>query len=378
MIGTYVVRFSLLSIILQTTWILVIAEDGIEVEARGGNIMHNNENARREMWGDRFFKKKYDDDIRLVPHILSTSPRVMYYENFLTDEESDYFKNKAPQLQGWDDSINYTSVYFNDNAIHTDKIVNRIEWRIAGLTGIMPHYDQEALCIHRIKPQPDVMARVDNIHHDKANKPYTTVTVLMYLADTELGGETVFPCNLNKSTVHLCKRSFEGKARWHNGIRTVVEGVVHYSGNNNNGKKSKVEKEMKKLKEITSNFCAATKDNPARTTFNNVNNSEQNKFIDNVVISGNGGLKVKPKKGSAIMFWHDYPGHSGIGVGDYLAWHAGCQPYIGEKWTMQKFSEVPMSTRTEMHMKQQRDRQAQSQHHQQQKKKRKHRSKKKN
>ena len=38
---------------------------------------------------------------------------------------------------------------------------------------------------------------------------------------------------------------------------------------------------------------------------------------------GHGALKVKPKKGSAIVFEHDYPGSSGYSAGDSLARHTG-------------------------------------------------------
>ena len=47
---------------------------------------------------------------------------------------------------------------------------NQVEWRIAGITGIIPHPRQEPLCIHRIVARPNKTHRVENIHHDKANK----------------------------------------------------------------------------------------------------------------------------------------------------------------------------------------------------------------
>ena len=365
----------------------------LEVDNNGNTLNNNNNNKNKNgnknkiddnSSATKLLKKNYYDNIELIPQVISTQPRVTYYENFLTDDECEYFKNKAPELEDWDDTRSYTSVYFKDSAFYNNEMVNKIEWRIAGITGIMPHYDQEALCIHKIKPEPDInKKRLDNIHHDKANKPWTTVTVLMYLADTELGGETIFPCNLNQSTSNLCRRSFNGRARWHNGKRTVVEGVIHYTGENNNGKKSKVEKEMKKLRDITSDLCAET-----YTSLKDNNNDDMNteqlaesvsqnvEYLSSVTKHGQGALKVKPKKGSAIMFWHDNVGFSGLGVGDPLAWHTGCHPYTGTKWTMQKFSEVPMSTRREIHAKEQQTLQQSRQKQQRRKKKRKHRNKK--
>ena len=48
-------------------------------------------------------------------------------------------------------------------------------------------------------------------------------------------------------------------------------------------------------------------------------------YIKGIKKEGHGALKVKPKKGSAIVFWHDYPGSSGYSAGDSLAWHTGCK-----------------------------------------------------
>ena len=104
--------------------------------------------------------------------------------------------------------------------------------------------------------------------------------------------------------------------------------------------------------------------------------SQNVEYLSSVTKHGQGALKVKPKKGSAIMFWHDNVGFSGLGVGDPLAWHTGCHPYTGTKWTMQKFSEVPMSTRREIHAKEQQTLQQSRQKQQRRKKKRKHRNKK--
>ena len=71
----------------------------------------------------RVVKKNYFENITLVPHILSTTPRVIYYENFLTGDECAYLKRVAPTLSGWDDSqAIFSSVYFPDSAFFTDEI----------------------------------------------------------------------------------------------------------------------------------------------------------------------------------------------------------------------------------------------------------------
>ena len=69
-----------------------------------------------------------------------------------------------------------------------------------------------------------------------------------------------------------------------------------------------------------------------------------------------GALRVRPRKGSAIVFWHDRQGKGARGDpdGDPRAWHTGC-PVLraadgtnepeAVKWTMQKFKETPMRDR---------------------------------
>ena len=267
------------------------------------------------------------------PIFVSFSPRLIYYNNFLSDAEVEYFKHAATTLRGWNSSeTGLVSVYFENDAIHNNPIVNTVEMRIAAVTGIAPHTDQEPLCIHRIVARPNDPNRVDEIHHDKVNKPFTTVTVLVYLSDAEEGGETIFPCHIDPETKTLCKDSFYGGARWHNGKRTVVEGQTHWQGQDKSSRRrSKVEKEMALLKRRANEFCAQ-EDNKSRV--------EEASLYDRPK-----GMKVSPKKGSAIIFWHDLPGQNGVGVGDALAWHTGCKVSKGVKWTMQKFSEVPRMSR---------------------------------
>ncbi len=81
-----------------------------------------------------------------------------------------------------------------------------------------------------------------------------------------------------------------------------------------------------------------------------------------------GGVKVVPRKGTAILFHHDQLNglvisglharclQSGLAhlfaiflnriyQGDPFAWHTGCKVRGGVKWTLQKFKETPMDMR---------------------------------
>ena len=57
-------------------------------------------------------------------------------------------------------------------------LIGRLEDRIAAVTTIPRHRDEEPIYVHRITPQEDD----PNIHHDKANKEYviSTIVVLQY------------------------------------------------------------------------------------------------------------------------------------------------------------------------------------------------------
>jgi hypothetical protein len=52
-------------------------------------------------------------------------------------------------------------------------------------------------------------------------------------------------------------------------------------------------------------------------------------------------VRTTPTKGDAVVFFHNHPN----GEADPYVWHAGCLPISNDKWTMQKFKEMPMSFR---------------------------------
>ena len=74
----------------------------LEVDNKG-NTLNNNNNNNNNKNGNKnkiddnssatkLLKKNYYDNIELIPQVISTQPRVTYYENFLTDDECEYFK----------------------------------------------------------------------------------------------------------------------------------------------------------------------------------------------------------------------------------------------------------------------------------------------
>ncbi len=148
-----------------------------------------------------------------APHptmkVLSWKPRIFLIENFLTPEECDHLITRArPELK----RSTVVSAIANDGEVHeartskgmffarsADLIVKGIERRIAEFT-MLPEQNGEGIQIlsygtgEEYRPHWDYF---DNSYEGGAaayNRGGQRVaTMIMYLADTQEGGETIFP-----------------------------------------------------------------------------------------------------------------------------------------------------------------------------------------
>lgn len=135
---------------------------------------------------------------------LSWHPRAFLYTGLLSDDECDHLINLAK------DKLEKSMVADNDSGKsimsevrtssgmflnkHQDEIVGRIERRIAAWT-FLPEENGESIQILHYKHGEKYEPHFDYFH-DKANQElggHRIATVLMYLSNVELGGETVFP-----------------------------------------------------------------------------------------------------------------------------------------------------------------------------------------
>ena len=158
---------------------------------------------------------------------------------------------------------------------------------------------------------------VHSVHHDKVQKEFSSVTVIVYLNSVEKGGGTVWPCLSKHSSGHShpsrdCEAAFSAGARWFDGDKTVMKGIYH---------KHRVAAPLhSRLQSILLSAHVGCIPNL----------SDQPNWIEKPAI------RTIAKKGTAVVFYHNRQDLTP----EPLTWHAGCQPLSGDKWTLQKFKEL--------------------------------------
>ncbi|KAJ4809316.1 Prolyl 4-hydroxylase subunit alpha-2 [Rhynchospora pubera] len=135
---------------------------------------------------------------------ISWKPRVFLYKGFLSDQECDHLimmakKKLAKSMvandksgEGYLSEVRTSSGMFLKK--RQDEIVDRIEKRIANWV-LLPEENAETIQIlryeHGQKYEPHYDFFVDKKNQKQGG--HRLATVLMYLSDVKLGGETVFP-----------------------------------------------------------------------------------------------------------------------------------------------------------------------------------------
>jgi prolyl 4-hydroxylase len=135
---------------------------------------------------------------------LSWQPRAFIYKGFMSDEECDHLINLAKgnleksmvadndSGESLESEVRTSSGMFLSK--RQDEVVARIEDRLAAWTFLPPENGESIQILHyehgqKYEPHYDYF-------HDKVNLQlggHRIATVLMYLSDVEMGGETVFP-----------------------------------------------------------------------------------------------------------------------------------------------------------------------------------------
>jgi hypothetical protein len=134
----------------------------------------------------------------------------------------------------------------------------------------------------------------------------------------QYGGGTVWPClskygdNNETNLANSCTYAFNEGGRWFDGDLTVKNGIYEKHRAN--------EKLNNKLSDI---LIAAH--------YGCLNTEDQPSWIKIPAV------RTVAKKGAAVVFFHDKIDLSP----DTNSWHTGCIQGTGEKWTLQKFKELP-------------------------------------
>lgn len=282
--------------------------------------------------------------------ILSWAPRIFLIKDFLLSTECDMIIDVTKNTSQYrkDTSLNsYKSVYL-DQYPKLSPELQQIEKRIGIITGQPPHPDEEPMNIHHI---PAKVGRVysnrnveecvstydvknsdgkslsdtcnlsiSGVHHDKVQKEYSSSTVIIYLSDVSVGGGTVYPCLSRRvnQTINYCSYSFNHNARWYDGDEAVT--IDQY-------KKHQI-----------------IDDNELKTSLNDLLVSTHYGCLDEELQPKDitrKALRTVASKGSAVIFYHNDQEN----VPEVDAWHAGCLPISDDKWTLQKFKELPKKYR---------------------------------
>ncbi|KAG2492260.1 hypothetical protein HYH03_009500 [Edaphochlamys debaryana] len=143
------------------------------------------------------------DDRKRI-QVLDADARIYLWKGFLTPEECDYLRMKAEkrlERSGVVDSDSGGSVVSDIRTSDgmffergEDAIIESVEQRLADWT-MTPIWSGESLQVLRYRKDQKYDSHWDYFFHKEgtSNGGNRWSTVLMYLADTEEGGETVFP-----------------------------------------------------------------------------------------------------------------------------------------------------------------------------------------
>eukprot|EP00271_Cylindrocystis_brebissonii_P014476 TRINITY_DN35827_c0_g1_i1.p1 TRINITY_DN35827_c0_g1~~TRINITY_DN35827_c0_g1_i1.p1 ORF type:complete len:278 (-),score=42.73 TRINITY_DN35827_c0_g1_i1:390-1223(-) len=142
----------------------------------------------------------------LVPsvEVLSWSPRAFIFHNFLTPKECLYLIQKAAPTMVKSTVVNSATGRSKDSRMRTssgtflrrgeDEVIRTIEERIAHHTFVPVDHGEGFQVLHYARGQK-YDAHNDFFHDEwnTRNGGQRLATMLMYLTDVEIGGETVFP-----------------------------------------------------------------------------------------------------------------------------------------------------------------------------------------
>jgi prolyl 4-hydroxylase len=222
----------------------------------------------------------------LVP--ISWDSRLFKIDHFLSDEECDLVISGALNGVSRERLQREDRVYqdilgagqdedqFWRMSSKQQQLIKQIELRIAAMTMIPPHPEEAWTFVQRTpckavdetneheKLHDDRLYSIRNVHHDENFAPNRVATVLIYLTDVVEGGHTVFPTARLNSTDEECVTLNADITAAHLAGKRVID-----------------------MAERNATFASAFNGTAAVC-------ERKNKC----------GVRVTPKRGTAIIFWH--------------------------------------------------------------------------
>ncbi|URE11390.1 P4Hc [Musa troglodytarum] len=204
------------------------------------------ERGRRGARSDLLVIIDWDEDgsVQVKPEILSWSPRIILFHNFLSMQECDYLKAIGrPRLAvslGVTSKVRTSSGMFLTSEEQNLPIIQAIENRIAVFSQI-PAENGEQMQVLRYKQSQFYSLHFDyfsNVSHTKKGGQ-RVATMLMYLNDDVEGGETFFPmaaageCSCGGTMVRgLCVKPSQGDALlfWSLGLNGKLDPDTMHAG----------------------------------------------------------------------------------------------------------------------------------------------------
>jgi len=258
--------------------------------------------------------------------VSESGPRLLLYPQFLSEAECDHLLDLAkwgameaaamaglvaagPQIMSWDGNRPVKAAASGQTvSIHLpsrgdDPLIQSIEERIAAVTAIPIHPDEEPLGIRHTSPSTaaEFGERCCTALHVDTNQggTYRCATVLLYVQDIEIGGETRFPVV---------------GADEHSDLRAAAKRLADMG--------------------TTAFSPSETVEWPPLALRKTLLDAAEDETV---------GLHVKPRKGLAAVFWTHL--HDGL---DPYSWHTGARlpPEATEgKTLVQKFKSMPRQYR---------------------------------